>query len=58
MIDLRELLKLTIDSKASDLHLTENCPPILRVDGRLIFTSSPPLKRDELKIKTNNIKYN
>jgi twitching motility protein PilT len=33
---LISLLKLTVDSKASDLHLSVGHPPILRVAGRLI----------------------
>lgn len=48
-MDLKELLKLCIDRKASDLHLTENSPPILRIDGKLILTDGAPLSREELK---------
>ncbi len=48
-MDLRELLMLTIKSKASDLHLTEHMPPILRIDGKLNITKRPELDRDELK---------
>lgn len=48
-MDLRELLMLTIKSKASDLHLTENTPPILRIDGRLEITQKPELNREALK---------
>ena len=49
MLDIRELLKMAIEKKASDLHLTENSAPILRIDGRLTFIDQPPLKKDELK---------
>lgn len=49
MAELKELLDLTIEKKASDLHLTENTPPILRIDGRLILTDMPKLTRDETK---------
>lgn len=48
-MDLKELLKLSIEQKASDLHLTENSPPVLRIDGGLALTDMPPLTRDELK---------
>ena len=48
-MDLKEFLKLTIEKKASDLHLTENSPPVLRIDGRLVLTEAPSLNRDELK---------
>jgi twitching motility protein PilT len=33
---LNDLLKITMDRKASDLHLKVGVPPILRIDGRLI----------------------
>jgi twitching motility protein PilT len=46
---LRQLLLLTIQEGASDLHLTENTPPVLRVDGVLIKTDRPPLSREQLK---------
>lgn len=47
--ELKDLLMLTIQKKASDLHLTENTPPILRIDGRLIVTDLPKLNREETK---------
>jgi twitching motility protein PilT len=48
-MELKDLLLLTIEKKASDLHLTENSPPILRIDGRLILTDFPKLTRDDTK---------
>lgn len=48
-MDLKELLKLSIQKKASDLHLTENSPPVLRIDGKLVLTDEKPLTREELK---------
>ena len=48
-MDLKELLKLSIQQKASDLHLTENSPPILRIDGKLVLTNEKPLIKEELK---------
>ena len=35
MYDMKELLQLVIDKNASDLHLTVDSPPVLRVDGEL-----------------------
>jgi twitching motility protein PilT len=35
-MNLNELLKLTFEKKASDLHLKVGVPPILRIDGRLV----------------------
>ncbi|MCK4945012.1 MAG: type IV pilus twitching motility protein PilT [Alphaproteobacteria bacterium] len=34
-MDIAELLKFTIDNKASDLHLSGNNQPIVRIDGEL-----------------------
>ncbi len=48
-MDLKELLKLSIQEKASDLHLTENSPPVLRIDGKLVLTEGEILTRDDLK---------
>lgn len=48
-MELKELLTLAVQKKASDLHLTENSPPVLRIDGRLILTDYPPMNRDQLK---------
>jgi len=46
---LRDLLLLTINKGASDLHLTENTPPVLRIDGQLVKTNQPALSREELQ---------
>lgn len=35
VVHLNELLEIMIRSRASDLHLAVNVPPIMRVDGRL-----------------------
>ncbi len=35
MLDMKTLLKLTVEKKASDLHLTVDLPPQLRIDGKL-----------------------
>ncbi|MDP8260149.1 MAG: type IV pilus twitching motility protein PilT [Candidatus Gygaella obscura] len=48
-MDLKELLLLTVEKGASDLHITANEPPIIRVDGRLIRTNFPVLKKEETK---------
>jgi len=34
-MNIKELLQLTIDRKASDLHIVANIPPTLRIDGQL-----------------------
>lgn len=48
-MELRDLLLLTIQKKASDLHLTYDTPPVLRIDGKLMLTNKEPLSREELK---------
>ncbi|MFA5156335.1 MAG: type IV pilus twitching motility protein PilT [Candidatus Omnitrophota bacterium] len=48
-MELSELLTMCIDKKASDLHLTENEPPILRIDGKLMRTAFPPMTKLDLK---------
>jgi twitching motility protein PilT len=48
-MEIRDLLMLCIEKKASDLHLTEKEPPILRLDGRLHRTELTALTRDILK---------
>ncbi|OGM05753.1 type IV pili twitching motility protein PilT [Candidatus Woesebacteria bacterium GWB1_43_5] len=34
-MDIKDLLQLTIDSKAGDLHIISGSPPILRIEGEL-----------------------
>ncbi len=49
-MDLKELLSIAISQRASDLHLTENSSPVLRINGKLIFLNQyQPLLRDDLK---------
>lgn len=38
-MEIQELLKITIKSKASDLHLLAGIPPALRIDGSLKYVS-------------------
>jgi len=48
-MEIRDLLLLCIEKAASDLHITENEPPILRIDGKLHRTALPVLTREDLK---------
>jgi twitching motility protein PilT len=43
MANLHELLKELIERGGSDLHVTTNSPPQLRIDGMLISMDLPPL---------------
>ncbi|MFH1459596.1 MAG: PilT/PilU family type 4a pilus ATPase [Candidatus Omnitrophota bacterium] len=48
-MDILRLLQITAQKKASDLHLTYNRPPILRLHGRLHPLEMDPLNTVELK---------
>lgn len=48
-MEIRDLLLLCIEKKASDLHITNNEPPILRLDGKLTRTNFAVLDKAELK---------
>lgn len=47
LCSLRELLKIAIKDKASDLHLTVGVPPIVRVDGILKKLNYKDLSSDD-----------
>jgi twitching motility protein PilT len=48
-MEIRDLLLMCIEKGASDLHVTENEPPILRIDGRLTRTNLGILNKQDLK---------
>lgn len=48
-MEIQALLLLCIEKQASDLHITENEPPILRIDGKLFRTEFPRLTKQDLK---------
>jgi len=48
-ININALLKLTQTRQASDLHITVDNPPILRIDGRLTVTDLPVLNKENAK---------
>ena len=48
-MEIKDLLMACIEKKASDLHITENEPPILRIDGKLHRTHFPVLTKPDLK---------
>lgn len=55
MVDMNTLFKQTMDDEASDLHLTVNSPPILRIDGKLHLTEYPELSSDDVKFMIYSI---
>lgn len=49
MLSLEELLQLAGEKKASDIHLSVECPPILRIDGSLIRLETEKLLQTDLQ---------
>ncbi|MDT8316531.1 MAG: type IV pilus twitching motility protein PilT [bacterium] len=48
-LTLHQLLKVMFEKGASDLHVTTNSPPQLRINGDLIPLKTPPLGPNETK---------
>ncbi len=48
-MDINELLKYTIENKASDLHITVGTPPIMRQNGELIAIGDNRLLPEDTK---------
>ena len=46
---LHQLLKLLVERGGSDLHLTTNSPPVIRIHGELVSLDFPPLTVPETK---------
>ncbi len=46
---IEELLELTVNMGASDLHISNGLPPVIRVDGKLLRTEYPPLSADDVE---------
>ncbi len=42
-MEIAELLKLTVERDASDLHIAVGRPPVIRIDGKLLNVEGPPL---------------
>jgi twitching motility protein PilT len=49
VLSLAELLKRMLEMGGSDLHITTNSPPRIRVDGRLRPLDQPPLTASDTK---------
>jgi len=47
-MDIVELLAYSVKNKASDLHLSSNYPPMIRVDGDIRRLNVPPLENKQL----------
>jgi twitching motility protein PilT len=49
MADIKELLHHAVEKGASDLHITQDLPPMLRIDGELHATRYDVLNRETTK---------
>lgn len=54
-MDISDLLVATQKNKASDLHLSANNPPIMRLNGDMLPIESPPLAPDDIKVMLYSI---
>jgi twitching motility protein PilT len=48
-LDIRQLLEITIQMNASDLHLVVGHPPALRIAGDIVMLENPALKPREIE---------
>lgn len=55
MLSLDELMKLAGEKKASDIHLTAEKPPVLRIDGSLITLQTEKLIQSDLETFTHSL---
>src|SRR5579872_1798934 len=46
---LRELLRVMVRLRASDLHVASGMPPVARVDGRIAPVAMSPLREQEVE---------
>ncbi len=61
-VSLHQLLKILVEQGGTDLHVTTNSPPQIRIDGKLVPLQMPPLASPETKqlaysVMTDNQKH-
>jgi len=44
---MHDLMQMSLDRGASDIHLRVNRPPVLRLDGGLVDVDAPPMKPED-----------
>ena len=57
MINIHELLELTIRHRASDLMLKAGSPPALRIDGTVVSTKLPALDASDMEELAQSVIY-
>lgn len=50
MLSLEELLDLAGEQKASDIHLTVESPPVLRINGSMVKLKTEKISQDDLEL--------
>jgi twitching motility protein PilT len=48
-VSLHQLLKTMVEKGGTDLHVTTNSPPLIRIDGTLVTLSHPPMTAVDTK---------
>jgi twitching motility protein PilT len=61
-VTLHQLLKTLVEQSGTDLHITTNSPPQIRINGRLVPLQMPPMSAPETKqlvysVLTDNQKH-
>ncbi len=54
-MEITDLLVFTQKNNASDLHLSTNNPPYLRINGEMVPYKTPPLSTDDIKLMLYSI---
>lgn len=54
-MNINDMLKLIINRNASDLHLTVGIPPVLRIDGYLVYMDLPSLTRNDTEMAAKHL---
>ena len=55
MLSLEELMHLAGEKKASDIHMTVESPPVLRIDGTLVQLQTSKLSQADLEILARSL---
>lgn len=53
MVSLKELLQFARNQKASDIHLSVESPPVLRIDGSLVQLKGDKISQKDMEIYSN-----
>jgi twitching motility protein PilT len=54
-VTLHQLLKILVEQGGTDLHVTTNSPPQVRIDGKLVPLQMPPVSAPETKQLTYSV---